>query len=104
MTMNRRPSFQGCSMCHFCHNAKQEKFEEGWAQVLAEMVASSLLGAELCYSIVSTGKAWEFGRLQNGVFTKHPFQISATTDLQKLFDMLNWLFLQASLSYAENVA
>jgi len=56
------------------------------------MVASSLLGADVCYSVVTTGKAWEFGNLKAGTFTKHPIQISATTDLQKVFDILNWLF------------
>jgi len=30
--------------------------------------------------------------LNNGVFTKEPNQISATDNLQKVFDTLNWLF------------
>lgn len=81
--------------------AKQEKFDEGWAQALAEMVASSLFGVDVSYSIVTTGKAWEFGRLQNGVFTKHPIQVSAPSELQKVFDMLNWLFHNVSQGYAE---
>ncbi len=76
--------------------AKQEKFDEGWAQALAEMVASNLLGAKLCYSMVTTGKAWEFGRLADNVFTKHPLQISAVADLQQLFNMLNWVFSETS--------
>lgn len=76
--------------------AKQEKFDEGWAQALAEMVASNLLGAKLCYSMVTTGKVWEFGRLTDNVFTKHPLQISAVADLQKLFNMLNWMFNETS--------
>ena len=78
--------------------AKQEKFDEGWAQALAEMVASSLQGADVCYSIVTTGKAWEFGHLKEGTFTKHPIQISATSDLQRLFDILNWLFWKMSIA------
>ena len=80
--------------------AKQEKFDEGWAQALAEMVASSLQGADICYSIVTTGKAWEFGNLKDGTFVKHPIQISAASDLQKLFDILNWLFYEMSIGYS----
>ena len=77
--------------------AKQEKFEEGWAQALAEMVASSLLGAEISYSAVTTGSTWEFGRFENSVFTKHPTRLSAASDLQKILDTLNWLFYQADM-------
>ncbi len=75
--------------------AKQEKWNEGWAQTLAEMYAASLQGATICYGVVTTGKAWEFGRLENKLFTKDPTQISATEDLQKVFDVLNWLFCEA---------
>lgn len=80
--------------------AKQEKFDEGWAQALAEMIASSLQGAEVCYSVVTTGKIWEFGNLKDETFTKHPIQISATSDLQKLFDILNWLFYETNIAYS----
>ncbi len=83
--------------------AKQEKFDEGWAQALAEMVASFLQGADVCYSIVTTGKAWEFGNLKEGTFTKHPIQISAADDLQKVFDILNWLFYKMSIAYSKNL-
>ncbi len=72
--------------------AKQEKFDEGWAQALAEMVAASSQGIEICYGIVTTGKAWEFAKLENNLFTKDPNQISATDNLQKVLDTLNWLF------------
>ena len=77
--------------------AKQEKFEEGWAQALAEMIASSLQGTEICYSMVTTGKVWEFGCLKGDVFTKDPRQISAISELQKLFEILNLLFYRMSL-------
>lgn len=76
--------------------AKQEKWNEGWAQTLAEMYAASLKGAEICYGVVTTGKAWEFGKLENNVFTKDPTQISATEDLKKVLDVLNWLFDKAN--------
>jgi len=81
--------------------AKQEKFDEGWAQALAEMVASTVLGADRCYSVVTTGKTWEFGKLENNVFTKHPIRISATSDLQQVFDSLNWLFYKINKMYSK---
>ena len=76
--------------------AKQEKFDEGWAQALAEMIAAGSQGIDISYSVVTTGKAWEFAKLENNVFTKEPNQISATDNLQKVFDTLNWLFDRAN--------
>jgi hypothetical protein len=76
--------------------AKQEKWNEGWAQTLAEMYAASVMGAKICYGVVTTGKAWEFGKFENKIFTKDPAQISATEDLQKVLDVLNWLFDKAN--------
>jgi hypothetical protein len=72
--------------------AKRDDFDEGWAQALTEMVASSLLEASLCYGVVTTGKIWEFGKLEDNVFTRDPISISATDNLQKTFNILNWLF------------
>jgi len=76
--------------------AKQEKWNEGWAQTLAEMYAASIKGAKVCYGVVTTGKAWEFGKLENNVFIKDRSQISATEDLKKVFDVLNWIFDQTN--------
>ncbi len=76
--------------------AKQEKFDEGWAQALAEMVAASSQGIQTCYGVVTTGKAWEFAKLENNLFTKDPNQISATDNLQKVLNALNWLFDKAA--------
>ena len=72
--------------------AKQEKWNEGWAQALAGMYAASIMGAKICYGVVTTGKAWEFGVFEDNVFTKDPTQISATEDLKKVLSVLNWLF------------
>jgi len=76
--------------------AKPEKFDEGWAQALAEMVAASKQGLKVCYASVTTGDIWMFGQLENGkYFTKDVIKISATTDLQWIFDTLNWMFSKA---------
>ncbi|MDM8524287.1 hypothetical protein QUF80_13035 [Desulfococcaceae bacterium HSG8] len=74
--------------------AKKQNWDDGWTQALAEMVAASFKGAEKCYSAVTTGKIWQFGILDNGVFMKDPNQISATRELQLVFDTLNWIFTE----------
>jgi hypothetical protein len=81
--------------------AKKDDFEEGWTQALAEMVAASLQGRKICYSVVTTGNTWEFGNLENKVFTRDPTKFSATVNLQEIFDVLNWMFNIAK-SHSEN--
>ncbi|MCI5160211.1 MAG: hypothetical protein D3906_17680 [Candidatus Electrothrix sp. AUS1_2] len=76
--------------------AKKEDFEAGWTQALAEMVAASLQGGKNCLSVVTTGKTWEFGKLEHGVFTRDPRRFSATVNLQEVFDVLNWIFSRAA--------
>ncbi|RKZ46373.1 MAG: hypothetical protein DRR16_15595 [Candidatus Parabeggiatoa sp. nov. 3] len=77
--------------------AKQDKFDEGWAQALAEMVAASKQGVKVCYASVTTGDIWMFGQLESGqFFTRDTRKISATTDLQWVFETLNWMFSKAN--------
>jgi len=72
--------------------AKKDNFEEGWTQALAEMVAISILERTICYSVVTTGHTWSFGKLDNKRFTKDPTKFSATLNLQEIFNILNWVF------------
>ena len=74
--------------------AKKQDWDEGWTQALAEMVAASIKGANICYSVVTTGKIWQFGKLEDSIFIKDPNQISATRELQVVFDTLNWVFTE----------
>jgi hypothetical protein len=76
--------------------AKKDNFSEGWTQALAEMVASSILGAATCYGIVTTGDIWQFGKLDNDVFIVDPKSLSATTELKRVLDTINWLFFEIS--------
>ncbi|MBF0235551.1 MAG: hypothetical protein HQK65_21325 [Desulfamplus sp.] len=76
--------------------AKKQDWDEGWTQALAEMIASSIKGANICYGVVTTGKIWQFGKLKEGVFIKDPNQISATRELQVVFDTLNWVFSEVN--------
>ena len=76
--------------------AKRDDFYEWWAQASSEMVASSLLGAHICYGIVTTGAIWQFGKLDENIFVIDPRYISATTDLQRVFNAINWIFHEIS--------
>ena len=78
--------------------AKKANWEGGWAQTLAEMYAASLQGAKVCYGVVTTGDVWMFGKLENNIFTKDPVKISATRELQVVFNVLNWVFDKANAS------
>jgi hypothetical protein len=76
--------------------AKRNDFEQGWGQCLAELVAALRLNqlnqaARPVYGVVTDGKLWEFGRLQEQVFTKN-IKSYTVTDLEALFCALNGLF------------
>lgn len=92
-----KTKYGGMSIPPLCViEAKKEKFDEGWAQALAEMIAASIKGASISYGVVTTGKIWEFGKLEDKLFTKAPDQVSATRELQEVFNILNWLFNEAN--------
>jgi len=76
--------------------AKKENFDDGWTQALAEMVASASLTSNICYGIVTTGNFWQFGKLTNAVFSIDPRSLSATTELQTVFNTINWIFAEIS--------
>lgn len=76
--------------------AKQDNFETGWAQCLAEMIAAQGLNGEyqiVIYGIVSNGATWQFGKLESDIFTRNitPYTIY---ELDKLFAIVNFVFQQ----------
>ena len=75
--------------------AKQDKFEEGWAQCLAEMIAAQRLNqAEITvFGIVSNGDRWQFGQLAAASFTKN-ITFYSIQALDSLFAAVNFLFQQ----------
>ncbi len=78
--------------------AKQDKFHEGWAQCLAEMVAAQRLNDDLpitIFGIVSNGVFWEFGKLDKNFFTQNSNRYMLQ-DLDKLFAAVNYVFQQCS--------
>ncbi|WP_353930216.1 hypothetical protein WJM97_18245 [Okeanomitos corallinicola TIOX110] len=79
--------------------AKQDNFEGGWSQCLAEMIAAQRLNSEyqiIIFGIVSNGATWQFGKLEDNQFTKNmtPFTIY---ELAKLFAAVNFVFQQSEL-------
>ncbi|MEH1998039.1 MAG: hypothetical protein V7L00_04570 [Nostoc sp.] len=86
--------------------AKQDNFETGWAQCLAEMIAAQKLKGELSimiFGIVSNGVTWQFGKLEAEVFTKNITYYSIQ-ELDKLFPAVNYVFKQCELQLNNLVA
>lgn len=86
--------------------AKQDKFDEGWAQCLAEMFAAQRLNNELhviIFGIVSNGKDWEFGKLEETVFTKN-INRYLIEELDSLFAAVNYVFQQCEFQLNQLVA
>lgn len=79
--------------------AKQDDFEAGWAQCLAEAIAAQRLNdkpEQDVFCIVSNGKLWQFGKLKTNVFTLNQ-KSYLIDDLDKLFAAINYVFQQCEL-------
>ena len=78
--------------------AKKENFNEGWAQVLAEMIAAQRFNQNeqlQIDGIVTTGNFWQFGKLVGKVFTMEIVDYAALENLNKLLNILNWIMFEA---------
>jgi hypothetical protein len=78
--------------------AKQENFNEGWGQCVAEMVAAQKFNnnQELeIFGIVTTGNIWQFGKLVQTQLVMDIIAYSAVENLQRLLNILNWMFEMA---------
>ncbi|MGF1676098.1 MAG: hypothetical protein ACFCUV_20795 [Rivularia sp. (in: cyanobacteria)] len=76
--------------------AKQDNFEAGWSQCLAEIIAAQKLNNEqkiVIFGIVSNGYTWQFGKLEENSFIRNinPYTIY---ELDKLFAVINFIFQQ----------
>ena len=79
--------------------AKQDRFEEGWGQCLAEMIAAQRLNDNqemIIFGIVSNGKIWQCGKLQDNIFTKNEIFYTIQR-LEQLFAVINYIFKQCEL-------
>ncbi|MDF5738335.1 MULTISPECIES: hypothetical protein [unclassified Nostoc] len=86
--------------------AKQDNFETGWAQCLAEMIAAQRLNAEhqiIIFGIVSNGERWQLGKLERETFTRNTTYYTIQ-ELDKLFAAVNFVFQQSELQLNNLVA
>lgn len=77
--------------------AKKDNFEEGWGQCLAEMLAAQKLNndpSKKLFGMVSNGKLWEFGVLQEEMFTKNR-KYYVLENLEELIGAVNFLFAES---------
>jgi hypothetical protein len=75
--------------------AKDEKFDEGWAQALLQSVVCQKINGDTSlpvYSIVTTGDTWQFGKIEQALFTKHPVPV-ALQPAGKLLGILDVIFV-----------
>jgi hypothetical protein len=72
--------------------AKRNDFEQGWGQCLAELIAADRLNqhSRSVYGIVTDGNLWQFGRLNQQIFTKNLASYTIS-DREQLFCVLNGL-------------
>jgi hypothetical protein len=78
--------------------AKKDNFEEGWGQCLAEMLAAQKLNndpSKKLFGMVSNGKLWEFGVLQEELFTKNR-KYYVLENLDELMGAVNFLFAESA--------
>jgi len=76
--------------------AKKQDFDGGWGQCLAAMIACQKTNQDeniTVYGIVSTGMFWEFAKLAQNTFTKHPFSYSIA-EPQKVLGNLDYVFAE----------
>ncbi|WP_293154640.1 MULTISPECIES: hypothetical protein [unclassified Microcoleus] len=79
--------------------AKQDNFENGWAQCLAEMIAAQRLNEnpeQDVFGIVSNGDRWQLGKLKSNIFTRNQ-TFYTIQELDKLFAAINYVFQQCEL-------
>ena len=86
--------------------AKQDNFEAGWAQCLAEMIAAQMLNEEfkiVIFGIDSNGERWQFGKLESELFSIN-IKYYSIQELDKLFVAVNYIFQQCELQLNNLVA
>jgi hypothetical protein len=79
--------------------AKAENFVEGWAQCSAQMLACQKLNKKenvTVFGIVTTGKTWEFAKMEGDIITKEPTSYGID-NLQKLMNVLSYILAEAAM-------
>jgi hypothetical protein len=74
--------------------AKNDDYEQGWADAYRQLVVARLLNENdeiPIYAIVSIGKGWEFGKLDGQIIYKHPIGLGLD-NANKLLGVLDFIF------------
>ena len=77
--------------------AKAENFVEGWSQCIVQMLACQKINNKanmIIFGIVTTGKQWEFGKLEGNIVTKNTTSCGID-NLPKLMAILDYLLGEA---------
>lgn len=83
---------------------KKDNFDEGWTQALCEMIAAQRFNNNTIkpiYGIATGGEFWKFGKLIEKQLILDTRSYSATMDLQRLFNALNWFMSEAKRTLHE---
>ncbi len=76
--------------------AKIDDFVKAWGQTLAEMVACQKLFPLLTvYGWATNGDIWQFGKLENNIFTQHSESFSITKNAEQIAGILDWIFTES---------
>jgi hypothetical protein len=73
--------------------AKAENFEEGWGQCLVQMLSFREINQSpdmTIYGVVTTGKFWEFGKLEGNILLKNAL-VYSIDELPKLLTILDFI-------------
>jgi len=74
--------------------AKFEQFNEGWKQATMQMLAAQKINQTNTipiYAIVTNGKTWEFGKLENNTIYQHPNSLSVQFP-EQIVGVLSYIF------------
>lgn len=82
--------------------AKKNDFDEGWAQCLAEMVAAQKLNEQsiTIYGIVTDGQVWQFGKLEQDVYTYND-KLFTLDNLADLLGALDYIYAQMKEQFSQ---
>ncbi len=80
--------------------AKKNDFEQGWGQCLAELVAAQKLNVEsnrVVYGVVTDGKYWEFGKLEQQRFSRNQDSFPIT-QIEMVMGAVDFIFSESQLN------
>ena len=83
--------------------AKLDDFVGGWVQCALEMIAIQKINMQKekpIYGIVTNGDFWEFGKLENDLFTQYKEKISIS-NLPQLMGVLDYILAECKRIYID---